>query len=224
MDLTRQVYVDIDDVLSDTTIIYPRLLERYFGKKVSFEEITSFDLGKSLGLNQSELAEFMHIVHSPQIISKFAPIDGAIDTLSKFISIGYEIVVVTGRPPSVQKLTEEWLNNYHIPYNCLLFVDKYSRESSNASYPFVKTLKELSDMNFCFAIEDSSDMAKFLSRNMKLPVALFDRPWNRNSQFSNPGSAKLIYRCLDWNDIRNLFGAKGHKDLISLKNRGVFYG
>lgn len=72
-------------------------------------------------------------------------------------------------------------------------------------------------MNFCFAIEDSSDMAKFLSHDMKLPVALFDRPWNRNSQFSNPGSAKLIYRCLDWNDIRNLFGAKGHKDVISIK-------
>lgn len=217
MNLAYQVYVDIDDVLSDTTITYPGLLERYFGKKVSFEEITSFDLGKSLGLDQSELAEFMRIVHTSQILSNFKPVAGAVHSLYGLISMGYEIAVVTGRPPYVQKLTEEWLKDYHIPFHRLLFVNKYSRESSNNDYPFVMTLKELSNINFCFAIEDSSDMAEFLSRNMRLPVALLDRPWNKNSQFSNLDSAKRIDRCHDWNDIRNLFWKKNHRNTIPIK-------
>jgi len=52
------IYVDFDDVFSDTTCAFLEILEVEFGKRVNFEDIFSFDLQASFGLGESEFEHF----------------------------------------------------------------------------------------------------------------------------------------------------------------------
>lgn len=202
------IYIDIDDVISDTTITFPSLLEKHFGKTIPFEAITSFDLGISFDLSSEELDRFMQIAHSPDVIAAYQPRQGAIESIHTFFSLGYEIAIVTGRPPSSKKLTEEWLAKYHIPFHDLLFVDKYSRLLPDITFSFAIALESLTQMKFCFAVEDSGYMAGFLSQRMQVPVALLDRPWNRKSESTDNISGGLISRCRNWNEVMEIFLSK----------------
>ena len=40
----KSIYVDMDDVLTDSTEAFLAVLEQDFGKKVAFDEILDFDL------------------------------------------------------------------------------------------------------------------------------------------------------------------------------------
>ena len=134
---SQKVYVDIDDVLCDTTRAFPALLKEHFGKTVQFDDIHSFDLSISFGLSPDELQEFMAIAHSPQVLRDHEPVDGSIEALSRFFAKQYEILLVTGRPPSVYDLTKEWVAKYNVPYQDLIFVDKYGRYTDSDPYPFL---------------------------------------------------------------------------------------
>ncbi len=208
------IYIDIDDVISDTTSTFPSLLEKHFDKAVSFEAITSFDLGISFGLDKEELARFMTIAHSPEVITAYKPRAGAVESLNWFIGMGYEIAIVTGRPPDSKRLTQEWLIKHNISFHHLLFVDKYSRVIPGLQFTFAISLEALAQMNFCFAVEDSADMARFLSHNMQIPVALLDRPWNRDEDIMPAG---LINRCHNWDDVMEAFRLREQNNTNRLK-------
>jgi uncharacterized HAD superfamily protein len=194
----RNIYVDLDDVLSETARAFTGLLERHFGKTVAFEEMTSFDLGKSFELDAEELARFMHLAHEPQVILSLEPVLGAAGALNQIIAMGYRICIITGRPPSTAEASKAWLELNRIPHHDFICVDKYGRDAMDASYGTAITLDDLSEMHFCFAVEDSWDMAMFLRQEMELPVYLLDRPWNRDVELSNPTARARLTRCADW--------------------------
>jgi len=203
----RQIYVDLDDVLSETARAFTGLLEHEFKKRVAFEEMFSFDLRQSFGLNEEELKRFMHLAHIPEFLSALEPIDGAVEALNELAALDYEIAVVTGRPPWTAEVSRAWLDRHRIHYDRLAFVDKYGRGGFGGSGNSVITLADLTQSSFCFAVEDSSDMAALLTTEMEVPVALLDRPWNREAHFSDPRSVALIQRCADWAAIVQWFSA-----------------
>jgi uncharacterized HAD superfamily protein len=143
----------------------------------------------------------MAIAHSPQVLRDHKPVDGSIEAVSKFIAMQYEILLVTGRPPSVYDLTKEWIAKYNVPHQDLIFVDKYGRYTESDPYPFLLSLDDILGLDIGFAVEDCLDMAVFLSKEMGIPVALLDRPWNRHSDFCDPLTEGSIYRCDGWNSV-----------------------
>ncbi len=205
MSTQRQIYVDFDDVLSETARAFTTLLQRHYDKTVPFDEILSFDLRVSFGLTTKEHEEFMHLAHEPEVLRAFRPMDGAVHGLGQFIAMGYKIAVVTGRPPTTAKVSRAWLDEHGVPYHQLAFVDKYGRASGDDGCVRAVTLDELAQMNFCFAVEDSAAMTVFLTETMALPVALLERPWNRAHPFSNLTARPLIERCANWSEIVDRF-------------------
>jgi len=201
----RRIYVDLDDVLCETARAFITLLEKHFAKTVPFDAMTSFDLAESFDLDAKELKQLWQLVHAPEVLMSLQPIEGARDALHQLTSLGYEIDVITGRPPFTAQATKEWLEKNHFPHHRLTFVDKYGRGGLHPSYSSVITLDELAHLSFCYAIEDSGDMVAFISTKMALPVALLERPWNREYRFSDAKSLTLIDRCVDWSGIMESF-------------------
>ena len=76
------IYVDLDDVLCESTNAYLKILKREFNKKVHFENINSFDLKKAFDLTDSEFEYFFTIVHRHEEILSFKLIEGAIEVLT----------------------------------------------------------------------------------------------------------------------------------------------
>lgn len=201
---SHKIYIDLDDVLCETALEFLSLLESRHGRKLTFDQLTSFDLGVSFGLSHIELAEFMAAAHEPQVLKLLKPVDGAIDAIKLWYEKGYEIHIVTGRPPSTLKASQQWLVMHNIPHTSLTFVDKYSRYDLNETTPLPVPLGELQSFGFCFAVEDSPSFVNYLVKTLGIPVALFDRPWNRN-YVPEGAIAQKVLRCRGWRDVMYIF-------------------
>jgi uncharacterized HAD superfamily protein len=190
----KTIYVDMDDVLCETARLCLAIIEREFGKGIAYEQLTTFDLGAACRLEPVEVSEFFRIVHHPDELLRIEPIDGAIAALRDWTAAGYEIAIVTGRPPTTYEPSREWLARHHVPYHSFTMVDKYARFETENTIGI--TLSELAARRFCWAVEDSPLMANYLAKTMQVPVALLDRPWNRlNAEHS------LIARYNYWREI-----------------------
>lgn len=174
---TKTIYVDFDDVLCATARHFLAVVEREFDKRIAYDELTDFDIGTSCGLRPEETEELYRIVHRPDELMQMAPIDGAIAALRQWADSGYEIAIVTGRPPESYEPSLAWLTRYRVPHQSFSMVDKYSRFTTDNTVAI--RLDELAQREYCWAVEDSLPMAQFLATQMKLPVALIDCPWNR---------------------------------------------
>ena len=196
--IEKTVYVDLDDVLCQAARHFLLVVEREFGKRIAFEQLVNFDVGKSCGLSAEERDELYRIVHRPEELLNMAPIDEAAGVLQKWQDQGFEIAIVTGRPPESAEASLAWLAKHKMPHAAFTVVDKYSR------FPTVKSsaisLAELATRRFCWAVEDSWPMAEYLARQMSVPVALIDRPWNQSSDSHNG-----IRRCGGWRDLAAAF-------------------
>lgn len=193
----KRIYVDVDDVVSKTTETYTSVIEQEFGRTVSFDELTTFDLRVSFQLTDNEFHYFFDLVHQPDFLLGFDPVDGAVEALKAWAGQGHSIDIVTGRPTSAKDVTLEWLDRHTIPFDAFVMVDKYNRPGNDLSIAVSK--EALANMPYDLAVEDSSDMAMFLARNMGVATALIDRPWN----WEFPGHDNVT-RCISWDQISSM--------------------
>ena len=199
------IYVDLDDVLGQTALRFAEVFEQEYGRKIELEEIESFDLGLSLGLSPEELNDFMKSVHRPEVLAGIAPMGGAIEALSDWVEHGYEVAVVTGRPPETEAVSRRWLADREVPHHSLIFLDKYSWSDELFSGSRALSMAELSRRSFRLVVEDSAEVARRLAGVMETPVALLDRPWNRSSPKPEEEFEGRIFRCRDWQDLHARF-------------------
>jgi uncharacterized HAD superfamily protein len=190
----QTVYVDMDDVLCQTAQHFLTILERDFGKKFNFEQLTDFDVGQACELTEHEKQELYRIVHQGEELLRISPIPGAVDVLQQWSAARYEVAIVTGRPPDTYEPSVQWLKKHRVPHNSILIVDKYGRFAPDGSRCI--SLEALRNHSFCWAVEDSPIMAMYLASQMKVPVALLDRPWNRKHT-----NHELVSRHHNWIEI-----------------------
>ena len=187
----RTIYVDLDDVLCQAARHFLIVVEREFGKRIAYEQLTNFDVGHSCGLSAEERDELYRVIHRPDELLSMAPVSEAIAVLRRWEEQGFAIAIVTGRPPQSVDVSLAWLAKHQISHSSFTIVDKYSRFGTDDTNAI--SLGELATRRFCWAVEDSLPMAQYLARHMKLSVALIDCPWNQSEE---PLSGINRYR--DW--------------------------
>ena len=192
------IYIDMDDVLTESNKTFLAVLERDFDKKIEYSQITTFDLQKSFGLSDDEYDAFFNNIHQPDEMILHEPVNGAKEVLQSWHDCGYEVSILTGRPLDTLDVSLEWLNRHGFLYDTFSIVNKYGRDSSKGDRSM--SLEKLSTLSFDLAVEDSSQMARFLSETMGVPVALLDRPWNRPITFNDN-----VHRCSSWTEIKHKF-------------------
>lgn len=200
----NSIYVDFDDVLCQTARGAIEIARRRFGSAVVFEDIHSFDLGQSFGLGSDELAELMELLHEPEVLLGLSPVEGAAMAVDRWADRGYDICVVTGRPPETEEASHNWLAHHGIRCSSVLFVDKYGRGSDGGSR--AAPMSDLGGMDFCLAVEDSADMAMWLADNTDTTVAVLHRPWNASMRINSDATAGIV-RCRDWPEVSAKFPA-----------------
>lgn len=197
----QAIYVDMDDVLCETAQRFLVILKREFGKRFSFEQLTDFDVGQACRLTAAEQQELYRIVHEKDELLSIAPMEGAIGALRRWVAAGYEIAIVTGRPPDTYEPSIAWLERHQVPYTKFLIVDKYGRFAPDGIRCI--SLDALARHSFSWAVEDSPTMALYVASQMKIPVALLDRPWNRTDI-----GHELVGRHNHWDEIARALPAK----------------
>ena len=202
-------------MLAQTGLMFLGILAREFGRTVAFEEIHSYHLGDSFALAADELDEFMRLAHEPEALESVVPMPGAAETLRAWRRNGHEVFVVTGRPPATRQDTLAWLDRHGMAYTEFHFLDKYSEFYSGrlGSPEGVLCLADLPELDFSLAVEDFPGAAEHLARTVGVPVALFDRPWNRGVEEIDAPDAAPLVRCRGWAEIQQRFPALGRGPL-----------
>jgi uncharacterized HAD superfamily protein len=200
-----RIYVDLDDVLSLTIARLAELLEERHGRRVAVEDVRHFDLGRSFGLAPDELNDFMRVAHEPEHLAALEPAPGAAEALGHWSARGCRVEVMTGRPPSSARVSRDWLSRHAIPHAGLACVDKYARrdwhEADEPAVPF----HEVGGRSFALAVEDSLEVAVALVTRWRIPVALMDRPWNRDLSAVPAATRGSLVRCQDWSEVTARF-------------------
>ena len=182
-------------------------MEREFGRRYEFNDIVSYDLGKSLDLSKDELDEFMVSAHRSEALMSIEPMEGALEVVEAWSEAGYRVEVVTGRPTATAGVSRMWLEQMEIPHHELIFVDKYAWNDNVFAGNSAIPLEELSDRGFCLVVEDSASVAARLTGLIEAPVVLIDKPWNRRTDFDTDSPQSRVTRCLDWPEISRRFGS-----------------
>jgi uncharacterized protein len=198
---SKTIYVDLDDVLCQAARHFLVIVERQFGKRFTYEHLTNFDVGEVCGLGPEERDELYRIVHRPEELLRMEPIAEALNVLRRWQKEGFEIAIVTGRPPESFEPSLEWLVKHRVSHDSLIVVDKYSRFKTENTMAI--SLDELAVRQFCWAVEDSLPMAEYLAGHMEVPVALIDCPWNRTDT-----DHAQVSRCKDWDAIADAVAVK----------------
>jgi len=197
----RSLYVDIDDVLSQTIESLIELLDHLHDRRVDVAEVRHFDLEKSFALDRAEIAHFMDQAHSDEIIESISPTEGAVEVLDSWGERGDKVRLVTGRPPTTHQASRRWLETHGLRHDSLHHLDKWQRPDWNLDALPALRFEDIESFDFDFAVEDSLDTAVRLVEEFEIPVALMDRPWNRGVSHLAKGTRSLLVRCFDWKDV-----------------------
>jgi len=202
----NNLYIDIDDVVAATSKKIPEIVSAQLGKPAAYDDMTTFNLKTAFKLNDNQYNKLMFHLHTDDIINELEVVEHAAGSIMQLKKSGFNIELITGRPPEVYESTITWLKNHHIYFDHLYFFDKYNRYKSGVKHDHLIDQSVFSTMTFRFAIEDSFDMACKLAET-GTDVALFNRPWNQGEDIYHKGK-NTIYRCHNWKDIYELITKK----------------
>ena len=192
------IYVDFDDCLCETGRFFTGLVLEMFGKNVPYEEMRFFNLKQSFNLTDDQYDRLLIRGHEPEKLLSFAETPGASAVINEWIRNGHEVSIITGRPFSAYEPSRTWLDCHGLENVRLYCLDKYGRENFLKDSSFSLEPEDFYRMKFDFAVEDSPLAFRFFGHLPEMKVMVFDRPWNRMTEF--PGTN--YRRCYDWEDIR----------------------
>lgn len=202
-----KIYIDFDDVICETAEYFTKIAKDLFGIDVPYREIRFFNLQKSFDLDDEQYKKLMEIGHVPENLLSYKETPGAADTINKWVDEGHEVFIITGRPFDAYEPSRKWLDEHGLERVPLFCVDKYGRETYSQKFVYNLTLEELYGMTFDFAIEDSPAAFEHVMHFDHCRIAVFDRPWNRQSELPD----ERFVRYKDWQEIDRAFEAYSKK-------------
>jgi len=194
----RRIYLDLDDVLAETTRQIVPLLNARFEREVCFDELRDFDLGIAFELTDTEREHAMDAVHDELFLRELPLREGVLEVLREWDQSGYHLAVITGRPPDTHGVSLEWLADQGVPHHTFVCVDKYGR---HGEFENRVPLDQLRALSFEIALEDSPEMALFLTRHSHGHIFLMDRPWNREHDLLRRVDTPRMIRIHEWSEI-----------------------
>jgi uncharacterized HAD superfamily protein len=176
--------VDIDGVIVDYAAVMLPLLSEICRRPVSAEDIYTYDIAECLDLDEEAAAHIWQQTLGTDLLVEAPPVPGAVEGLSALN--GHEIWIVTGRPSSLQALTEGWLSSRNIRYDRIIF-DRVLN-------------KMLAGPQFDVFVEDFLEGALVIAE-AGIYTLLFNQPWNQAPAL--PDNCRRVY---DWATIVDLVG------------------
>ena len=175
-----------------------------FGIDVPYREVQFFNLKKTFDLTDSQYEELMKAGHFPDNLLNYEETPGASETINKWVDMGHEVFIITGRPFNSYEPSRLWLDEHKLERVPLYCVDKYGRENCKQDYVYNLTLEQLYGMSFDFAVEDSPAAFWHVSHFEGCRIAVFNRPWNIREELPDD----RFIRCEGWKEVDKVFEIK----------------
>lgn len=175
--------IDIDGTVTrpDTFIPY---LNQAFQLNLSYEDVTQYDFYPYVNVSRQEL-DLWFKKNEPIFYKESLPAEGAKDILNQWSSHA-ELYYISARHQRLFEITENWFATHHLQYNHLELVGSHDK---------VEVAKKLAvDLFF----EDKHDNAIAIAEECKIPVLLFNTPYNQDPVPNQVIRVQTWQQAQDW--------------------------
>ncbi len=191
-----KIAFDLDDTLGNHTQQFIAFHHRVYRKKFRFEAFTSYGLDRVLRVTPDEAyGRLSRFYESPEF-DAISPLPETQEYVQKMAEDGEELFVLTGRPKALREKTKAWVRKHfpQIGLKQILIAGELLPGPEQAKGPICYR------RGIDFIVEDSLEQA--ISCSAHTGVALFNRPWNKNSPITLPKG--VISRVDSWGEVYTL--------------------
>lgn len=164
--MKKRFGIDIDGTVTSPSAIIP-FMNKAFGLNITLEDITQYDLTPLVNISKDEFAKWF-IETEPVIYAESALAKGASDILNKWKD-EHELFFISARGIHLLDITEKWFDQHSLTYHHIELIGSHDKVEAAKKYKV--------DIFF----EDKHDNAVMIHEECKIPVLLFDTPYNQES-------------------------------------------
>lgn len=163
--MTKRFGIDIDGTVTSPSALLP-FINSAFGLNITLDDVKQYDLNPLVNVSKKELADwFMH--NEPTIYAESPIALDAAKVLNHWKN-KYELYFISARAPRLLDITEQWFIKHSLSYNQIELIGSHNKIEACKKYKV--------DIFF----EDKHDNALAIHEECKIPVLLFDTPYNRD--------------------------------------------
>ncbi len=178
---TLRIGIDIDGTVTDPGSIVP-MMNDSFGKNLRYEQCTVYNLATVYNITDEQ---FMHWLdeHGERLYDQ-APVHGIADTVLRDLYLDHRLIYISAREARHMDVTVKWFERFQIPFHEIELIGSHDKVGAAQKWQVDVFL------------EDRLENALQLSEALKIPVFLFDTPYNQGTLPS------LVHRVHSWEEVR----------------------
>lgn len=177
--MRKRFGIDIDGTLTCPTTFIP-FINNTLNKNITFEDMTQYDLTPLMGLTEEQFWKWMDEMEP--LIYKDAPLAKGAKAIVQNWKQHHDLYFISARRKHLLDVTCKWFNKKDIDYDRLELIGTHNK------------IAAVKNHNIDIFFEDKHDNACDISEECKIPVILFDTPYNREPIPSN------VHRVKSWRE------------------------
>ncbi|MEW5567475.1 hypothetical protein D5E69_14950 [Rossellomorea marisflavi] len=157
--------IDIDGTVTSPASLLPHIND-HFKLALTLDDITQYELTEVLNISPAEFGAWFK--DAEPIIYKDSPLaDGAKEVLDLWKE-SHELFFISARRSDLLQVTKNWFSECDLTYHHIELIGSHDKVSTAKKY----------DVDLFF--EDKHDNAVAIHEALKIPVLLFNTPYNQD--------------------------------------------
>ncbi|MCI0408785.1 MAG: hypothetical protein L0191_09515 [Acidobacteria bacterium] len=182
-----RIGIDLDDVLVDSLPHYLTAFNRRFGMEVSLADAAWRMYRRYPHIPRGEIDNFFSGLIEAGFFASRPLLPGAMEALERLTEEGHGLFIITGRAPQDEAITRKWLNEAGLTgyFSALVHegIEPVGRYKSEAALELRLDLFVEDELAAAIAVGEA-----------RIPVLLYDQPWNRGALPAN------VRRVCSWSE------------------------
>lgn len=163
--MRKKFGIDIDGTVTSPASMIP-FINKDFGLTITLEDIKQYDLNPLVNVSEKEFAKWF-FQNEPLIYAESPLAAGAANVLTKWQE-EHELFFISARGSHLLEVTKQWFRTHKLGYHHIELIGTHDKVESAKKH----------GVEIFF--EDKHDNAVMIHEECRIPVLLFDTPYNRN--------------------------------------------
>ncbi|MED3624790.1 5' nucleotidase, NT5C type [Neobacillus thermocopriae] len=180
--MKKRFGIDIDGTVTCPTSLLP-FINQAFNINLAYEDIIEYDLTPFVNVPKEEFAKWF-AQNEPIIYEGSPPAKGVKSVLNKWEKQQHELYFISARGPHLLEVTKKWFIDQGLTFHHIELIGSHDKVEAVNKYGI--------DLFF----EDKHDNAVIIHEECKIPVILFNTPYNQDP------IPKGVIRVNTWNEAQ----------------------
>jgi uncharacterized HAD superfamily protein len=163
--MKKRFGIDIDGTVTDPSAMIP-FINKAFGLNISLKDVKQYDLNPVVNVSEQEFAKWW-IDNEPIIYAESPIADDAASILTEWEN-KFDLCFISARGPHLLDITKKWFLDHNLKLHEIELIGTHDK---------VEAAKKHKVDLF---LEDKHDNAIIIHEECKIPVLLFDTPYNQD--------------------------------------------